>query len=151
VDELVSNIDIAPTLCAIADCEMGPFPSGPPDADGLSLLPLLDNETDQLARTQVREQSGPGYPWLPESWSVRTTAQHPLGRWRYSEYETGERELFDAVADPWELENLAEDPAHAETVGRLAADLRLEFPDLAPVPPAVVPDADASPSSSSTA
>jgi N-acetylglucosamine-6-sulfatase len=132
VAELVSNIDLAPTLCAIAGCELGPFPSGPPGADGLSLLPLLDGETEHLERTQLREQSGPGYPALPESWSIRTTSQHSLGRWHYAEYVTGERELYDSVADPWELENLAADPAHAETLARLAADLRLEFPDLPP-------------------
>jgi hypothetical protein len=114
---------------------MGPFASGPPDADGLNLLPLLDGEIDHLDRNLVREQSGPGYPSLPESWSIRTTSQHPLGRWHYIEYETGERELYDSVTDPWELENLAHDPVHAETVTRLAADLRVEFPDL-PLSPA---------------
>jgi arylsulfatase A-like enzyme len=142
VEEIVSNIDMAPTLCAIAGCEMGPFASGPTDADGLSFLPLLDGEADHLERSVVREQSGPGYPTLPESWSIRTTSQHPLGRWHYAEYETGERELYDAVADPWELENLAADPAHADTVARLAADLRVEFPDLPPAPqgsPSAIP------------
>lgn len=145
VEEVVSNIDMAPTLCAIAGCEMGPFASGPPEADGLSFLPLLDGETEHLERSVVREQSGPGYPSLPESWSIRTTSQHPLGRWHYSEYETGERELYDAVADPWELENVAADPAHAEIVARLADDLRVEFPDL---PPSAEGTASASPASS---
>jgi arylsulfatase A-like enzyme len=135
IDEIVSNIDMAPTLCAIAGCEMGPFASGPATADGLSFLPLLDGEADHLERSVVREQSGPGYPSFPESWSIRTTAQHPLGRWHYVEYDTGERELYDAVADPWELDNLATDPAHAEIVTHLAADLRVEFPDMTPLPP----------------
>jgi arylsulfatase A-like enzyme len=142
IDEVVSNIDLAPTLCAIAGCEMGPFPSGPPGADGLSLLPLLDGDVDHLERTIVREQSGPGYPSLPESWGLRSTAQHPLGRWHYSEYETGERELYDSLADPWELENLAADGEHADIVAHLAADLRVEFPDL-PIRP--VPSSPADP------
>jgi arylsulfatase A-like enzyme len=148
IDEMVGNIDMAPTLCAIAGCEMGPFPAGPSDADGLSFLPLLDGQTDHLERTLLREQSGPGYPSLPESWSIRTTSQHALGRWHYSEYETGERELYDSAADPWELDNLAADPLYAETLAQLATDLRLEFPDLPAQPAGPVTPTAASPSSS---
>lgn len=130
VDELVSDIDLAPTLCAIAGCEMGPFADGQETADGVSLLPLLDGEIGHLERNVVREQSGPGYPWSPEFWAIRTSDQHPLGRWHYIEYETGEVELYHSVADPWELGNLAVDPAYVDVKGQLAAALRVEFPDL---------------------
>lgn len=130
VGEVVSNIDLAPTLCAIAGCEMGPFPDGPATADGLSLLPLLDGETDHLERTVVREQSGPGYPASPEFWAIRTTSQHLLGRYHYIEYDTGERELYDSVGDPWELVNLAVGDDHADIVAQLSDELHLEFPEL---------------------
>jgi len=134
IDEVVSNIDIAPTVCAIAGCEMGPFGDGPQTADGLSLLPLLDGESDHLERTVVREESGPGYPSAPRFWALRTTSQHPLGRYHYTEWETGERELYDSVADPWELRNLAVRGKHDEVLAQLAAELRLEFPELADDP-----------------
>ena len=49
----LSNIDLAPTLCEIAGCTMGPFPNGHA-VDGTSFLPLLDQvghlRTDEVAR-----------------------------------------------------------------------------------------------------
>lgn len=129
IDEVVSNIDLAPTICAIAGCEMGPFREGPEAADGLSLVPLLAGESDHLGRTVVREErSGPySNEKIPTFEAIRTTAQHPLGRWHYIEWETGERELYDSVDDPWELTNLVKDEAYADVVDQLAADLEAEF------------------------
>jgi arylsulfatase A-like enzyme len=134
IDEVVSNIDIAPTVCALAGCEMGPFKGGPATADGLSLLPLLDGQADHLERTVVREESGPGYPSAPRFWALRTTSQHPLGRYHYTEWETGEVELYDSLADPWELKNLALRGEHDEVVAQLSAELRAEFPELVDAP-----------------
>ncbi len=127
VDEVVSNIDLAPTICALAGCEMGPFKEGPEAADGLSLLPLLDGEVEALDRTVIREERSEEYSDVPAWRAIRTTSQHPLGRWHYVEYETGERELYDSVADPWELTNLVRDEAYAEVLEQLAADLEAEF------------------------
>ena len=58
---------------------------------------------------------------------LRTTDQHPRGRWRYTEWATGERELYDLEADPWELENLARSKPKlrrmfGEEVARLAGE-----------------------------
>ncbi len=127
IDELVSNIDLAPTLCAIGGCEMGPFLDGKSTPDGLDLVPLLDGEIEHLGRTLVREQSGPRYRWAPEFWAIRTSAQHPLGRWHYIEYETGESELYDLSRDPWQLMNLAAIPTEADTLAELATELHDEF------------------------
>jgi N-acetylglucosamine-6-sulfatase len=127
IDELVSNIDLAPTLCAVGGCTMGPYPNGQQGPDGLDLLPLLDGASDHLDRILVREQSGPHYRWAPQFWAIRTSAQHPLGRWHYIEYETGESELYDLATDPWQLVNLAHSPTHATRVDRLAIELRDEF------------------------
>jgi len=127
VDEVVSNIDLAPTICALAGCEMGPFKEGPEGADGLSLLPLLDGQTDHLERTVVREERSGAYADVPAFKAIRTTSQHPLGQWHYTEWATGERELYDSVNDPWELTNLVKDEAYADVVDQLAADLEAEF------------------------
>ena len=49
-------------------------------------------------------------------------------RYLYTEWDTGgpapERELYDTYADPYELTNLADDPAHAGVVNLLAQELR---------------------------
>ena len=127
IDEVVSNIDLAPTICDIAGCEMGPFKDGPETADGLSLLPLLDGETEGLARSVVREERSGPYADAPAWQAIRTTSQHPLGRWHYTEWATGERELYDSVEDPWELTNLAKGGEHDEVVAQLSADLAAEF------------------------
>ena len=52
-------------------------------------------------------------------YSVRTE------RYRYTEWDGGKRgvQLYDYSVDPGELRNLADDPAHAETVKRLKAML----------------------------
>ena len=50
----------------------------------------------------------------------------------YVSYATGEEELYDLRADPYELENLASDPAH----GRVLEDRRARLHQLcSPVPP----------------
>jgi len=125
VDELVSNIDLAPTLCAIAGCEMGPFRHGPRRADGVDILPLLDGRVAHLDRTVVREEGA--LSTVPRFRAIRTSGQHPLGRWHYVEYGTGEVEFYDSEQDPWELTNRAADPSYAEVVRTLAKELRVEF------------------------
>lgn len=127
VDEVVSNIDLAPTICEIAGCEMGPFKDGAATAAGVSLLPLLDGRAEGLGRTVVREERSGRYADAPEWRAIRTTSEHPLGRWHYIEWATGERELYDSVADPWELTNLAKDDGYGDVVAVLAADLQAEF------------------------
>ncbi len=127
IDEVVSNTDLAPTICAFAGCEMGPFKEGPESADGLSLLPLLDGEVDHLERTVVREERTESYADVPAWRAIRTTSEHPLGRWHYVEYDGGKRELYDSVGDPWELTNLVGDERYADIVKQLAADLEAEF------------------------
>jgi arylsulfatase A-like enzyme len=149
IDEVVSNIDLAPTICEIAGCEMGPFKGGPPTTDGLSLLPLLDGQTDHLDRTLVREERSGHYADAPAFRAIRTTSQHPLGRWHYIEWATGERELYDSVADPWELHNLVKDAEHRDIAAALSDDLRAEF---SPAPDdGTGPHASASPDASAGA
>lgn len=47
-------------------------------------------------------------------------------RWRYTEWDEGRagRELYDHEADPGELTNLTDAPAHAETQAKLVNMLR---------------------------
>jgi arylsulfatase A-like enzyme len=48
--------------------------------------------------------------------SARSADAVRTDRWKYTELiTTGERELYDLLNDPWELQNLAGQPAYAGT------------------------------------
>jgi uncharacterized sulfatase len=102
---IVEFIDIYPTLAELAGL---PAPEG---LHGRSLRPLLNNPQatwSHPALTQVR-RGPPNATFM--GYSVRSD------RWRYTEWDNGARgvELYDEVADPNELQNLASDPKHAKT------------------------------------
>jgi arylsulfatase A-like enzyme len=42
-------------------------------------------------------------------------------RYVYAEYTTGERELYDLQTDPYQLTNVASNPANAALVAQLSA------------------------------
>ncbi len=101
----VQNIDIAPTFAELADARSDIR------VDGRSLLPLLrGGESPWRAEILLEHWGGPSVAWS----AVRTE------RWKYIESESGERELYDLTADPYELTNAVSDARHAATV----ADLR---------------------------
>lgn len=105
----VSTVDLAPTIAELAGVE----PPGP--VDGTSLLPLLEGEA--AGRPDVVYSEWVGDEDVPAWWQVRTSD------FAYIQLGTGERELYDLGADPFELENAAGDPARAEVVARLSAAL----------------------------
>ncbi len=107
----VELLDLYPTLADL--CDLAP----PENLEGRSLRPLLENPAapwEKPAITQVWHS--------PQAWgySLRTE------RYRYTEWMNGEagRELYDHETDPEETMNLADDPTHAQTVARLAGQLR---------------------------
>jgi arylsulfatase A-like enzyme len=108
---IVELLDVYPTLAEL--CGL----TAPPELEGKSLAPLLDDPTKSVknaALTQVRRgQNMDGY-------AVRTA------RWRYVEWAQGAKgaQLFDEENDPGETRNLASDPLHASTM----AELRSLFP-----------------------
>jgi arylsulfatase A-like enzyme len=128
IDEFVSDIDIAPTFCAVAGCTLGPFPGGQTQPDGLSLLPVINGAVNSppahLARDAIL-QSNFEVPW----WGLRTTTQNGLGLWTYTEWANGDVELYDMTNDPWEMNNLAQEGAYASIRAALSqrlAQLRVE-------------------------
>ena len=126
----LENIDFAPTVCEIVGCTLGPYPNGQTRPDGLSFAPLLLQNTPFTRDTMLEELTiaNDGVP----SWaSVITTTYSPLGLWQYTEYQTGEHELYDlsngpcwtwqpgSAGDPCDLQNVAGKPAYASVESSL--------------------------------
>lgn len=106
---LVELIDVYPTLAELT----GLAPA--PGLQGRSLVPLLADPRarwDRPAFTQVTR--GPAQDRFM-GYSVRTE------KWRYIEWDEGKRgaQLYDEVADPAEMKNLAGDPKYASVVGEM--------------------------------
>jgi len=95
---LVSGLDIVPTVCELVGIET-------PDAmRGRSLVPLLDGSATEW-RTSLQIQSE------VEGRAIRTHT------YKYIAYRDDSAEqLFDLRADPWELDNLAEDSAYTSVL-----------------------------------
>ncbi|HEU5117664.1 MAG TPA: sulfatase/phosphatase domain-containing protein, partial [Isosphaeraceae bacterium] len=112
VTEEVANIDIAPTLLAVAGVEV------PRSFDGRNALPLARGETPErpwrkaLLYEYFWERN---YPQTPTMHAVHS------GCWKYIRYHGiwDTDELFDLEADPTESMNLIARPEHQETVARL--------------------------------
>jgi arylsulfatase A-like enzyme len=117
----VANVDFAPTLLDAARAQAGRR------MDGMSLLPGLRDPGERPDRAIQLEaltplldgDFGPFNAWSQPYTGVRTD------RYTYAVYEeTGERELYDRDEDPYELENVAADPAYADVVAELEAKRR---------------------------
>ena len=148
----VSHLDLFPTLAELAGIK------APANLQGQSLVPMLLDPSvtgrgwalTQVMRSPVAATVGAGLPrdltrvYAPApvpapgrffGYSLRTP------RWRYTEWNEGKagRELYDHDADPRELTNLAEIPAHAATVATLSAQVqaavKTTFPPSGQTPP----------------
>ncbi len=101
LEQLVRDTDLAPTFA-----ELGGVPV-PSTVDGRSLVPLLVGETplaDWRSAFLVEHWAGGlGYPEVVPTYEAVRTEEH-----KYVEYNSGERELYDLDADPYELENFHE-------------------------------------------
>ena len=117
---LALNIDLAPTFAALAGV--------PLRADGRNLEPLLDRPNGSWRNAFLVEHMG---PFAPPYCVLRRPAL------KYVQYATGEEELYNLAADPYELDNLAGRPAfrelrHAQRV-RLRQVCRPPPPRLTPL------------------
>jgi arylsulfatase A-like enzyme len=113
-DHLVSHVDFFPTFVELATGQ------APTTLDGRSLAPLLKSSAPASTAWRVDmlvESLTPGDA-PPPFYTLRTP------QWAYTEYDLGEREMYDMAADPYQLENLghtAPDTTIAPLSQRLAA------------------------------
>ncbi len=91
----VSLVDIYPTLVELAG-----LPAA--EVDGKSLVSLLKE---------------PKQDWDPALMTMGK-GNHAIrsDNWRYIRYRDGSEELYDHSKDPWEWENLASNPEHADVI-----------------------------------
>jgi hypothetical protein len=96
IQAMALNIDLAPTFAELAGA---PF-----QADGRSLVPLLAGTAPWRSIFLV-EHLG---PFAPPYCALRRPGL------KYVQYSTGEEELYDLAADPFELQSLARRPQHRQ-------------------------------------
>jgi N-acetylglucosamine-6-sulfatase len=109
--QLTATIDLAPTFADLADA------APKRTIDGVSLLPIASDPTSFADRDIVLE-AGPSTVDGPMTFTGLRTE-----RYKYVEYATGDRELYDLQNDPFELINLAGDPSVADVEQTLADEL----------------------------
>ncbi|HEV8628755.1 MAG TPA: sulfatase [Thermoanaerobaculia bacterium] len=89
--QLVANVDLAPTLLALAGVAPGR------ELDGVPLLPLALDPALERGRALLLEG-------LEGNRDTYTAVRSE--RWLWVEYDNGSRELYDLEHDPFELESL---------------------------------------------
>lgn len=113
-EPFIQNIDYAPTFVDLAG---GKIPEG---LHGQSIVPILRGETPADWRKSVY------YHYYDHNGSHKVANHYGVRNGRYTLtyfYETNEWELFDNQKDPNQLHSVYSDPAYAETLTELNAEL----------------------------
>ena len=108
-DELVLNIDLAPTLLELAGVTV------PNTMQGHSLVPLLSGKKSSWRNSFLIEYySDKVFPRISQMGYKAIRDE----RWKYIHYLelAGMDELYDLKTDPYELKNLINDPASAKVL-----------------------------------
>ena len=117
IPQLVQNIDFAPTMLELAGAPI------PPDIQGVSLLPLLENEK---APANWRKSLYYHYYEYPGEHAVRRHYGVRTERYKLIRFygDMDEWELFDLQADPREMNNLYGKTGYEGITGELRAELK---------------------------
>jgi arylsulfatase A-like enzyme len=106
--QVVGNIDLAPTIAALAGVRPGLTP------DGISLAPYAAKRNYRAKRALLLENNPLGANSFD---AIRTK------KWVYSQLATGEEELYNIRRDPLQLTSKHAARSHAARKARLAATL----------------------------
>ena len=113
LDEMVLNIDLAPTFLDLAGVAV------PPQMQGRSWRPLFTGKTSDWRKAFLAEYFFESqYPNTPTLTAVRTTDAKLIKYPGHDEWT----ELFDLAHDPYETHNLVADPAHKDLLARMQSE-----------------------------
>ncbi len=117
-EELVANIDLAPTFLDLAGLPI------PDSMQGRSLVPLLKGESPDDWRKSLyyRYYHSPGHHNTAAHYGVRTATHKLIYYWKKDAYE-----MFDLVSDPTEQNNLLYARKGEPAVAAKFAELRTEI------------------------
>jgi N-acetylglucosamine-6-sulfatase len=104
-EQLVSNIDLAPTIVELTGAQPSRL------MDGISLVPLANNTAAGVGRDLLFES------YVINAFGVR------VGKYAYNSYWNGDEELYDLTADPYELRSMHASPGTAALRASLKARL----------------------------
>ena len=146
-EQLVSTIDLGPTVLSLAGVDVPLHMQGQPflgpDAEPRDYIYATRDRYDtaydliRAVRDDRYKYLRHGYPgtsqfkWVPyrdkhqgnqDVWRVAAAGELDETAQRLFDQRPAE-ELYDTQADPWEINNLARDPAHRDTLRRLRAEL----------------------------
>lgn len=110
VDQMVLNIDIAPTILSYANLQQ------PESMQGKALQPLVNGEKVDWRTAFLGEHLMETH-WIPKSEGIRTE------RYKYFRYldHKNYHELYDLKADPLEKVNLANKPEYQDLLKQMIA------------------------------
>ena len=117
IDELVVSVDIAPTVLDVAGAPIGDH------IQGRSLVPLLLGTAEnwrQSAFIEFYTYENP-FPWLLDmDYRAIRTDRYKYIHWMQ---HPDENELYDLEQDPYEMQNVIDDPRMAGVVSDLRAEM----------------------------
>ena len=148
-ERLVSGIDLGPTVLSLAgpnipDCMHGKPFFGPASSEPREVVFAAQDRIEEvydqvrMARDDRYKLIVNGFPQLGNLSTVAVANNHPVAREirkleaydllvgaqkLFAQPNRARIELYDIEADPWELNNLAGDPEHVDTLRRLLDQL----------------------------
>jgi choline-sulfatase len=111
IDAPVSTLDVVPTLAELAGIDLD------------DVMPWIDGETLVGLGPYAGRVTPVRMEYAAEA-SYAPLVALRQGKWKYIHCELDPPMLFDLEADPHELANLADDPAHSDIAATFAQDVR---------------------------